>query len=127
MVYTALSNTLRYDEAKCINCGICMLVCPHGVFGPGDHAVRLVNGEECMECGACQLNCPVNAIAVESGVGCAEAMIRAALRGKKLEEGTCGCGGEADKVSVVKSSCCGVGAVEQPKTTTPVQEPSSCG
>jgi hypothetical protein len=43
-----------------------------------------------MECGACQVNCAAGAIAVESGVGCAGAMIQAALTGKK--EATCGCG-----------------------------------
>jgi ferredoxin len=43
----------------------------------------------CMECGACQLNCVTGAIAVESGVGCAAAMIRAALTGQK--EATCDC------------------------------------
>ncbi len=127
MVHTTLSNTLRYDEARCINCGICLLVCPQGVFGPGDRAVRLVDAEKCMECGACQLNCPANAITVESGVGCATAMIYAALRGKKLEEGTCGCGGKGDEIAVVKSTCCGGGPVEELKTTAPVQEPSSCG
>jgi ferredoxin len=51
--------------------------------------------ERCMECGACQKNCPVSAISVESGVGCAYAMIYAALTGSK--EITCGgegcCGG----------------------------------
>jgi len=36
-----------------------------------------------MECGACQLNCPTGAIMVDSGVGCAAAMMMAALRGKK--------------------------------------------
>jgi hypothetical protein len=41
-----------------------------------------------MECGACQLNCPSGAIAVDSGVGCAAAMIKAALRGK--DEVVCG-------------------------------------
>jgi hypothetical protein len=41
-----------------------------------------------MECGACQVNCPTDAISVDSGVGCAAAMIRAALTGKK--EVTCG-------------------------------------
>jgi hypothetical protein len=38
-----------------------------------------------MECDACQLNCLYQAIQVESGVGCASAMIGAALRGKKLD------------------------------------------
>jgi len=41
-----------------------------------------------MECGACQINCPSGAIAVDSGVGCAAAMIMAALRGK--DEVVCG-------------------------------------
>jgi NAD-dependent dihydropyrimidine dehydrogenase PreA subunit len=49
----------------------------------------LVRPSACMECGACQKNCIVNAITVESGVGCASAMIRAALTGKT--EVTCVC------------------------------------
>jgi ferredoxin len=49
----------------------------------------LVNTRACMECGACQLNCPFNAIHVESGVGCASAMIRSALLGQK--EASCSC------------------------------------
>jgi hypothetical protein len=43
-----------------------------------------------MECGACQLNCPTSAIAVDSGVGCAAAMIVAALTGKKECAASCG-------------------------------------
>jgi Fe-S-cluster-containing hydrogenase component 2 len=73
---------------------MCSVVCPHRVFSHGEKKAQLVRSEACMECGACQLNCPVNAIAVESGVGCAAAMIRAALSGKK--EVTCGDGGCCD-------------------------------
>jgi NAD-dependent dihydropyrimidine dehydrogenase PreA subunit len=83
-----VSNTLQYDSERCINCGLCSVVCPHGVFASGDAMAELVRREACMECGACQLNCPVEAIMVESGVGCATAMIRAALTGKK--EPVCG-------------------------------------
>jgi NAD-dependent dihydropyrimidine dehydrogenase PreA subunit len=88
-------NTLEYDEELCINCGMCSTVCPHGVFEEGEKKAVLRRKESCMECGACWLNCPVDAIAVDSGVGCASAMIRAALRGTK--EATCGddcCGGD---------------------------------
>jgi Fe-S-cluster-containing hydrogenase component 2 len=65
------------------------MVCPHGVFERENGRIDLKNPTRCMECGACQLNCPTGAISVESGVGCATAMIYAALTGKK--EVTCGC------------------------------------
>lgn len=81
-------NTLQYDPELCINCGMCSVVCPHAVFAPDDRVAWLVCPEACMECGACQLNCPTGAIIMDSGVGCAAAMIRAALTGK--EEPTCG-------------------------------------
>jgi Fe-S-cluster-containing hydrogenase component 2 len=63
----------------------------------------LVNKEACMECGACQMNCPVDAVTVKSGVGCAAAMIHAALTGgpETCDDGSC-CGG----VSKSSSSSC---------------------
>jgi MinD superfamily P-loop ATPase len=67
---------------------MCSVVCPHAVFAPDDRVAQLTRPEACMECGACQLNCPTGAITVDSGVGCAAAMIYAALTGKK--EPTCG-------------------------------------
>jgi NAD-dependent dihydropyrimidine dehydrogenase PreA subunit len=85
-------NTLRYGPALCVNCGRCSEVCPHGVFQPSETAVVLARPDACMECGACQLNCPTGAIEVESGVGCAYAMMRAALAGRK----DCGCGPGSD-------------------------------
>lgn len=96
-------NTLAYHPGLCTNCGRCAEVCPHGVFAAGEDRAVLARPEDCMECGACALNCPFGAIEVESGVGCAAAMIGAALRGKK--DATCGgdggcCGGDGD-------SCCG--------------------
>ncbi|MCL5263707.1 MAG: ferredoxin family protein [Chloroflexi bacterium] len=91
-------NTLKYTPETCINCGMCIAVCPHGVFAPNGRAVKPVRSDACMECGACQRNCPTDAISVDSGVGCAGAMIRAALTGQK--EPTCGSGGGES------SSCC---------------------
>ena len=81
-------NTLVFFPGKCVNCGRCLEVCPHRVFQRGEGKVRLARPESCMECGACQLNCTASAIKVDSGVGCAAAMISAAIRGKK--EVVCG-------------------------------------
>jgi NAD-dependent dihydropyrimidine dehydrogenase PreA subunit len=93
-------TTLVFHPERCINCTRCIQVCPHAVFSPGAEAVRLNGPSACMECGACARNCPVQAIEVQSGVGCAWAMISAALRGKDMDSGECSCGGE-------ESSCCG--------------------
>lgn len=81
-------NTLQLNLEICTGCGLCTVVCPHEVFALQNGKAEIVNYVACMECGACQLNCPVNAIKVDSGVGCAGAMIRAALTGKK--EASCG-------------------------------------
>jgi NAD-dependent dihydropyrimidine dehydrogenase PreA subunit len=88
MIRASELNTLQYDAELCIGCEMCVIVCPHAVFGMNGRVAQLVRPEACMECGACQLNCPTGAIMVESGVGCAAAMIRAALTGQK--EPTCG-------------------------------------
>ncbi|WP_319507591.1 mercury methylation ferredoxin HgcB [uncultured Methanolobus sp.] len=95
-----IENTLQYNPEKCINCLRCTQVCPHGVFAEGKDHAELVKPTACMECGACALNCPVQAIEVESGVGCAWAMIGAALRGKDMDSAECGCGDGA-------GNCCG--------------------
>jgi len=100
-------NTLRFFPEKCINCRRCTEVCPHGVFAEGEKTARLVYASACMECGACRKNCPVQAIEVQSGVGCASAMIRAALKGKGMDSAECSCGGDA-------GSCCGHPEKEEP-------------
>ncbi len=115
-------NTLTYSPALCVGCGLCAAVCPHGVFAAPalkevevgrvrrlnaqKDVARLVRPEACMECGACQLNCPSGAIKVDSGVGCAAAMIIAALTGRKEvicggPEGCCGGSGKGSD-----TNCC---------------------
>ena len=89
MFDVSIANTLQFDPAACNGCGMCLAVCPHGVFARNGRTVQLVRPEACMECGACQVNCPEGAIRVESGVGCAAAMFRAAL----LRQSTPRCGG----------------------------------
>ncbi|MFQ5769031.1 MAG: mercury methylation ferredoxin HgcB [bacterium] len=87
MLNVYLTNTLQFNRDLCNNCKMCSTVCPHAVFERSNGIVHLTYPERCMECGACELNCPTGAITVDSGVGCAAAMIYAAIRGKK--EATC--------------------------------------
>ena len=98
-------NTLVLDVDKCTGCTLCTMVCPHAVFAMDGRKAKIVNYSACMECGACQLNCPARAISVKSGVGCAAAMINAALTGRKEVScggPSCGCGEDSPK-----SGCCG--------------------
>jgi NAD-dependent dihydropyrimidine dehydrogenase PreA subunit len=82
------TTTLAYNSNLCNGCSMCVAVCPHGVFEMQDRKAVLLKPAACMECGACQLNCQAGAISVESGTGCATAMMIAALRGRK--EVSCG-------------------------------------
>ena len=106
--FVALStlNTLAFNADACINCGMCSAVCPHSVFAPGTREMRrvqIMRADACMECGACMLNCPTGALFVDSGVGCAAAMISTALRGLKVT--TC-CGPEPACGEAESAACC---------------------
>jgi ferredoxin len=98
MLNSYTETTLKFYPDRCINCKRCTQVCPHGVFADGKERVEIIRPSACMECGACALNCPGQAIEVQSGVGCAWAMIAAAIRGRSMD--TCSCGGD-------EGSCCG--------------------
>lgn len=95
MEYLKNVATLELNRETCIGCGRCEEVCPHGVFRVSNRKAEILDLDHCMECGACAINCPVDAIAVESGVGCASAIIIGAIRGT---EPTCDC--------TDGSSCC---------------------
>ena len=87
MKYLSRDISLRFDVNRCIGCGLCETVCPHGVFAVENKKARLQDRDACMECGACARNCPVDALAVTSGVGCAEAIMVGLITGA---EACCG-------------------------------------
>ncbi len=102
--------TLDYDERKCIGCGMCLEVCPHGVFRLEGKRAEVLDRDDCMECGACSRNCPSGAISVQAGVGCAAAVINGMIG----RSGECSCSvksGEnagsccSESSSKVKSTC----------------------
>ena len=81
--------TLKLDKDKCNGCGMCINVCPHNVFSMNGKSAEILNLNSCMECGACELNCQAAAIKVDSGVGCAAAVINSMF--SKSGEVICGC------------------------------------
>jgi len=102
-VYLKDVVTLQLDEKKCTGCGMCLDVCTHEVFKMNSKHVVIQNRDACMECGACSLNCPVNAISVQSGAGCANAVIKSMLGRNK---GECCCGPDTDDKTAEGKGCC---------------------
>jgi len=90
MRYLDKVATLELGIDRCVGCGLCTQVCPHGVLEMTLGKAAILDRDLCMECGACARNCPVEAIAVKAGVGCASAIIYGWLTGK---EPSCDCGG----------------------------------
>ncbi len=102
--------TLELDEEKCVGCGICVEVCPHMVFTMNNGNAQIHDPDACMECGACAKNCPADALYVKAGVGCATAVINAAL-GRKTSSCCCSIDDDSDNDGPVcglqnGSGCC---------------------
>jgi ferredoxin len=88
-VYLKGVVTFSLDREKCTGCGMCVNVCPHGVFAMEEKKAVIRNLDACMECGACAKNCAFGAIRVKSGVGCARAVLNSLVKGT---EPNCDCG-----------------------------------
>lgn len=105
MIYLKNVVTLELNEIKCTGCGMCLDVCPHNVFKMNGKSALIVDRDACMECGACSQNCPAGALRVQSGVGCAAAVINSMLG---RNGGECSCEPQTHETGSAKSGggCC---------------------
>ena len=99
--YLKNGESLKINKELCTGCGMCVDVCPHSVFKIDNRKAVIINKESCMECGACKMNCAFEVIEVNSGVGCAYAIINGIIN---KTDPTCGCSSDDKKKS---SACCG--------------------
>jgi len=99
MKYLKNVATLELDREKCTGCGQCVEVCPRSVLAMRERKAQIRDRDSCIECGACQKNCAFNAVSVLSGVGCAQALFNAMIRGG---EPVCDC----EKGNTETSGCC---------------------
>ncbi|MEA5003210.1 MAG: glycyl-radical enzyme activating protein [Christensenella sp.] len=84
-----LKRQLRYMEHKCIGCGTCARVCPHGAITMQDIRPAF-DREKCVVCGTCGKHCPAEAI-VYAGEGMdVEDIIKTVLRDKDYYDTTGG-------------------------------------
>ena len=90
MKYLSNVVSLEFFPDLCVGCGMCIEVCPHGVFALENKKAVILDKDQCMECGACVGNCAFGALNVDKGVGCAAALINGMISGG---EPSCDCGG----------------------------------
>ncbi|MFQ5832215.1 MAG: ferredoxin family protein [Candidatus Thorarchaeota archaeon] len=77
---------IEYNRQKCNRCGICLEVCPFGVWEmPEEGPAVLARIENCTNCTACAKNCLGGAIAVRN-IGCGCIWNEAARRRGDCEE-----------------------------------------
>jgi formate hydrogenlyase subunit 6/NADH:ubiquinone oxidoreductase subunit I len=57
------------SQAKCVSCGLCVSVCPTGVFEQEKGEVPVIaRKDDCQTCFMCEVYCPVDAMYVAPNV-----------------------------------------------------------
>ncbi|NLF07293.1 MAG: 4Fe-4S binding protein [Pirellulaceae bacterium] len=61
------TETVAWSEAKCVQCGQCLSLCPRGVFHRDDEWRIRADTAKCRPCGRCANACPTRAITPPRG------------------------------------------------------------
>lgn len=57
------------SDSRCVSCGLCVSVCPTGVFDQEDGSVPVIaRKDDCQTCFMCEVYCPVDAMYVAPNV-----------------------------------------------------------
>ena len=60
-----LEKEVRWHEEKCVDCGVCVSICPVGALSLNKETFKLdFNYDKCVVCGYCVEACPLQAIEV---------------------------------------------------------------
>jgi len=61
----SLSQDVTRNEERCTHCGVCIIICPYGVFELEPLTRRVTfDNEKCLACGLCIKACPPRAMEV---------------------------------------------------------------
>jgi ferredoxin len=101
MKYLKDVATIAISKEACTGCGMCVTVCPRNVLVINNKKASVADKDACLECGACKMNCAFDAVTVDSGVGCAAAMLNGLIKYGNVDKGTCDCDG-----SKGEGGCC---------------------
>jgi NAD-dependent dihydropyrimidine dehydrogenase PreA subunit len=55
------------DPELCCGCGLCIVVCPQGVFSLKDGVSQTERIDDCLQCHLCEVACEYHAIAIREG------------------------------------------------------------
>ncbi len=58
-------NSVVYNEAECVDCGLCISLCMKHVFSFDKDYKLVVEPERCVLCGKCAAFCPQRALTVQ--------------------------------------------------------------
>jgi ferredoxin len=56
---------LTLEEGACVECGLCVAVCPYDALVLRPTVLEILH-EECVLCDACVIGCPTDALAIKS-------------------------------------------------------------